>query len=104
MTRPLMRTGLAFSSTGSGRVASAKPTPPSISGRRRSRRAPSCVAGHEPSKWNEFRRRYGAELAGKAALLDELRAMARCQPITLLYAAHDMLHNEAVVLRDLVTS
>jgi uncharacterized protein YeaO (DUF488 family) len=56
--------------------------------------------GHDPNRWDEFRRRYRAELAGKAELLDELRALARAQPVTLIFAARDEAHNEAVVLRD----
>jgi uncharacterized protein YeaO (DUF488 family) len=56
--------------------------------------------GHDPVRWDEFRRRYRAELAGKAALMEELRALARGQPVTLIFAARDEAHNEAVVLRD----
>lgn len=56
--------------------------------------------GHDPARWEEFRRRYRAELAGKAALMDTLRALAREQPVTLIFAARDEGHNEAVVLRD----
>jgi uncharacterized protein YeaO (DUF488 family) len=58
--------------------------------------------GHDPSRWDEFRRRYQAELSGRLDQLDELRAMARKAPITLIFAARDELHNEAVVLRDLL--
>jgi len=56
--------------------------------------------GHDPARWDEFRRRYQAELAGRAALMQELRALARQQPVTLIFAARDEAHNEAVVLRD----
>ena len=56
--------------------------------------------GHDPNRWDEFRRRYRAELAGKAELMDELRALARARPVTLIFAARDEAHNEAVVLRD----
>jgi uncharacterized protein YeaO (DUF488 family) len=56
--------------------------------------------GHDPARWEEFRRRYRAELAGKAALIDELRALAREHQVTLIFAARDEVHNEAVVLRD----
>lgn len=56
---------------------------------------------HDPAKWSEFRRRYRAELKGSAALA-ELKAMARGEKVTLLYAAKDEDHNEAVVLRDLI--
>lgn len=59
--------------------------------------------GHDPSRWEEFRRRYRAELSGNTAFLDELRAVAREGRLTLVYAARDELHNEAVLLRDVLT-
>jgi uncharacterized protein YeaO (DUF488 family) len=42
-------------------------------------------------------RRSRAELALRAELLDELRAIARKSPLTLVFAARDELHNQAVV-------
>lgn len=60
--------------------------------------------GHEPAKFAEFRRRYEAELAeepGRAAFA-ELREMARAQHVTLVFAAHDTEHCNAVVLRELL--
>ena len=59
--------------------------------------------GHDPARWEEFRRRYRAELSDKCALIDELRKLARDRPVTLLFAAHDEQHNQAVVLRELLT-
>ena len=56
--------------------------------------------GHDPARWEEFRKRYRAELAGKRVQMNELRALAREQPVTLIFAARDEAHNEAVVLRD----
>ena len=58
--------------------------------------------GHEPSRWDEFRRRYRAELLHHQDQLDELRAIARKGQLTLIYAARDQAHNEAVVLRDVL--
>ncbi len=58
--------------------------------------------GHDPSRWDEFRRRYRSELSAHADLLNELRAMARTGPLTLVYAARDEQHNDAVVLRDVL--
>lgn len=58
--------------------------------------------GHEPSRWNDFCRRYKAELSHHEELLNQLRAMARKGPLTLIYAARDETHNEAVVLRDVL--
>ena len=56
--------------------------------------------GHDPARWQEFRRRYAAEIYDHADQLAELRAAAREGPITLVFAARDELHNDAVVLRD----
>ncbi len=55
---------------------------------------------HEPEKWNEFIKRYRIELkqSGTIELLKSL--MKKHKKITLLYAAHDVEHNNAVALRD----
>ncbi|MFZ0149013.1 MAG: DUF488 family protein [Xanthobacteraceae bacterium] len=58
--------------------------------------------GHEPARWDEFRRRYRRELKEHQKELNELRGLARHGSITLVYAARDQAHNEAVVLRDLL--
>jgi uncharacterized protein YeaO (DUF488 family) len=58
--------------------------------------------GHAPGRWEEFRRRYTGELREHAALLGELRELARESPITLVYSARDEAHNDAVVLRDVL--
>ena len=58
--------------------------------------------GHDPSRWEEFRRRYSKEVSEKADLLDQLRSLARQGPITLVYSAHDEKHNDAVELRELI--
>lgn len=55
--------------------------------------------GHETDRWEEFRRRYVAELEQRPDRLTELRALARSGPITLVFGAHDQMHNDAVVLR-----
>jgi uncharacterized protein YeaO (DUF488 family) len=55
---------------------------------------------HDPERWEEFRRRYRAELAAQGERLAELRKLAREQPVTLIFAARDEAHNDAVVLRD----
>lgn len=58
--------------------------------------------GHDPSRWDEFRRRYKAELSNRADLLDELRALAQKGPVTLVFGARDEVHNQAVALSDLL--
>lgn len=57
---------------------------------------------HDPSRWDEFQQRYRTELAHNADLVNELRAMAQKGRLTLVYAAHDELHNDAVVLREVL--
>jgi len=58
--------------------------------------------GHDPARWEEFRRRYVEQIREHPDLLDELRDAARMGPLTLVYAAHDEAHNDAVVLREVV--
>jgi uncharacterized protein YeaO (DUF488 family) len=58
--------------------------------------------GHDPALWEEFQERYTEEVRGHPQALDQLRDLARQGPVTLVYAAHDELHNDAVVLRGLV--
>jgi len=58
--------------------------------------------GHDPDRWEEFRRRYVREVRQNPDQLDKLRTLARQGPITLVFSAHDEVHNDAVVLRDLL--
>ena len=60
--------------------------------------------GHDPAKFAEFRRRYEAELESESGqeALARLRDLAGQGPVTLVFAAHDSEHNDAVVLRDLL--
>jgi uncharacterized protein YeaO (DUF488 family) len=59
---------------------------------------------HDPPKWEEFRQRYRNELdaAGKTGELKELADRARTETVTLLYAAHDEMHNNAVALKKIL--
>ena len=58
--------------------------------------------GHDPARFAEFRRRYTAELAMQRSTLRELRRRARLGTLTLVYAAHDTEHNDAVVLAEVL--
>jgi uncharacterized protein YeaO (DUF488 family) len=58
--------------------------------------------GHEPSRFAEFRRRYIGELRHPRPQLAELRRRARTGTLTLVYAAHDSEHNDAVVLAEVL--
>jgi uncharacterized protein YeaO (DUF488 family) len=59
---------------------------------------------HDPAKWDEFRRRYDAELEGKPDVLQPLREAARQGNVTLLYSARDTQHNNAVALKEYLES
>ena len=56
---------------------------------------------HDPAKWQLFQQKYIKELEGSAAL-EELRRLARRCRITLLFAARDEQHNNAVALQNLL--
>jgi uncharacterized protein YeaO (DUF488 family) len=58
--------------------------------------------GHDPARWGEFQQRYKAELSKDADLLNELRDIAKRGALTLIYSAHDEVHNQAAVLRDVL--
>lgn len=58
--------------------------------------------GHDPDRFDEFRRRYMRELAGRRDRLTELRRRARGGALTLVYSAHDSEHNDAVVLAEVL--
>lgn len=55
---------------------------------------------HDPAKWDEFRRRYHAELKEKMELVAELKERGREGTVTLLYSAKDEAHNQAVALQE----
>jgi uncharacterized protein YeaO (DUF488 family) len=56
--------------------------------------------GHDPARWQEFRRRYTAELAAAPEAVEPLLARCRQGPVTLVFGARDVAHSDAVVLRD----
>jgi uncharacterized protein YeaO (DUF488 family) len=68
--------------------------------------APSDALRHRlhdhPAKWHEFAAAYGRELEQEPAksAAASLREKARHEPVTLLYAARDESHNNAVALKE----
>ena len=55
---------------------------------------------HDAAKWDEFRRRYFAELDGQEALVNELRELCAAGPVTLLFGSRELTLNNAVALRE----
>lgn len=56
--------------------------------------------GHDPERWPEFKRRYADELAARPEPVAALREWLAFGPLTLLYAARDADHNNAVALKE----
>ena len=56
--------------------------------------------GHDPAKWEEFRRRYWAELQGNKEQIDFLHQKIREGAVTFVYAARDEQHNAALALKE----
>ncbi|XXF78145.1 DUF488 family protein [Myxococcaceae bacterium GXIMD 01537] len=55
---------------------------------------------HDPARWEEFQRRYDAELDAHSEAWEPILQAARRGRVTLLYSSRDTEHNSAVALRD----
>ena len=60
--------------------------------------------GHDPSKWDEFRKRYCQELKNNIEQGLLLKQQMKKGTVTLVYGAKDEEHNEALVLKELFNS
>lgn len=58
--------------------------------------------GHDPGKWPAFKEKYRKELRDKSEMIVRLRKEAKRGRVTLLFAAKDSEHNNAVVLKELI--
>ena len=56
--------------------------------------------GHDPDKWDEFRRRYFRELDSRPDAWKPILSAARRGTVTLVYSSHDTEHNNAVALQE----
>lgn len=56
--------------------------------------------GHRVERWQEFQRRYRAELSANRDAWSPILDASRRGVVTLLYSARDLEHNGAVVLRE----
>jgi uncharacterized protein YeaO (DUF488 family) len=57
---------------------------------------------HDPARWQEFRRRYFAELDRAPENWAPIRDAAQHGTVTLLYSSHDTEHNNAVALKEYI--
>ena len=58
--------------------------------------------GHSADRWDEFRKRYRAELGENREALDRLIELCRGGRVTLLFGAKDEAHNNAVALKEFI--
>jgi uncharacterized protein YeaO (DUF488 family) len=57
--------------------------------------------GHDPEKWEEFRRRYFTEIRQRPEVLRRIQETVREKgTVTFVFAAHDERHNNAVALKE----
>ena len=58
---------------------------------------------HDPKKWLQFQKRYREELKSKTDQIATLRGLEKeHRTVTLLYGARDEVHNEAVVIAEIL--
>lgn len=55
---------------------------------------------HDPEKWNEFQKKYLKEVKENTEAVSDLKNHLKKGTVTLLYAAKDEVHNEALVLKN----
>jgi uncharacterized protein YeaO (DUF488 family) len=58
--------------------------------------------GHDPERWPQFKAKYIQELRFKQEGLSAIVRAALAGPVTLIYAARDENHNQAVILQEVV--
>ncbi|MCB2053352.1 MAG: DUF488 family protein [Geminicoccaceae bacterium] len=58
---------------------------------------------HDADRWDEFKKRYAKELDARPEAFDALCDHVRAGRVTLVFAAKDVEHNNAVALKELIT-
>jgi uncharacterized protein YeaO (DUF488 family) len=58
--------------------------------------------GHDPDKWDEFKSLYFRELDRRPDLVEALMEKSKSGPLTLVFGARDVEHNNAVALKEYV--
>jgi uncharacterized protein YeaO (DUF488 family) len=59
---------------------------------------------HDPAKWDEFRRRYFAELKANPDVWRPIIEAAHHGTVTLICSSHNMKHNNAVALEEFLSA
>jgi uncharacterized protein YeaO (DUF488 family) len=59
--------------------------------------------GHDPKRWTKFAAKYRKEVSTRRDLTRQIKKLeAEHGTVTLLYSAHDELHNQAIALLQLL--
>ena len=58
---------------------------------------------HDPSKYKEFKSRYTKELEKHSEVLERIRKESKKETVTLLFSAKDIEHNNATVLKEMLS-
>ena len=59
--------------------------------------------GHDPAKYAEFKRRYTKELERHSETLERIRKEGKKETVTLLFSAKDVEHNNATVMKEILS-
>ncbi len=59
--------------------------------------------GHDPAKYEEFKRRYAKELEKHSETLERIRQEGKKKTVTLLFSAKDIEHNNATVMQEILS-
>lgn len=58
---------------------------------------------HDPSRYREFKKRYIKELEKKSDILQRIKNEGKKETVTLLFSAKDVEHNNATVLKEVLS-
>ena len=58
---------------------------------------------HDPKKYEEFKKEYTEELEDKSEILKRMKGEAKTGRVTILFSAKDTEHNNAMVLKELLS-
>ena len=55
---------------------------------------------HDPAKWEQFKKKYAAELKEHREELEKLKRESRTRTVTLVFGAKDIAHSNATALKE----
>ena len=58
--------------------------------------------GHDPERWEEFKKRYARELEDKKELVEQIESKAKDEKVTLLFSSKEEHNNNAQALKEYI--